>query len=384
MMDEICFSYTIISFNEKRTIKRCLTAIQENLNINDEVLVIDTGSNDGTVEIIETNFPKVRLVHHNWNNDFADARNFAMSVAKKDWIFFVDCDEVIPKNSGRLIRNHIKKLKKITNRPFVLITKIVNSNSYIDSNSGRILPNNSGFRFFGLVHEFPIYDNNIQCTNYDLIMVKDVLIYHDGYEPAIMKAKNKFERNSNLEKKMLKILPNNIRYNYLYYRDSIDLISDKEYIEGMKRTFEMNTKDKFAIFAAFDLITFYIKEKKFEKADEYIEKVSQSVEEPKYNIMKWQLVYLSSVCEFNKLLIKEDKIVKTLLSVMNNHKSELNEVYLNEANYVDLTGLILLSMGNIKEALKMEERLKKSNYEGQLSPKLIKLEKSLKEYFYEK
>lgn len=383
-MNNMSFSYTVISFNEERTIKRCLTAIQNNLNINDEVIVVDTGSHDKTLEIIKSNFPKVRLLHYNWIDDFADARNFAISVAKKDWIYFVDCDEVIPQNSSKLIQNHIKKIEKISNRPFVLAPKIINTNCYIDYNSGRIFPNNSCFKYFGFVHEYPIYNNNINCTNYDLIMIKDVVIHHDGYDSEVMKEKKKCERNSLLEKKMLRILPNNIRYNYLYYRDSIDLISNKEYIAGMKRTFEMDKKNKFAIFAAFDLIAFYIKKKKFQEADYLIEKVAESVEDPKFNVMKWQLVYLSSVCEYNKLLINGEKIVKTLLSVMNNHKSELDEVYLDGANYVDLAGLVLLSMGDIEKALKMNKKLRKNGYKGQLFEKIMKIEKNIREYSYEK
>ena len=211
-----------------------------------------------------------------------------------------------------------------------------------------------------------------------------MIFYHDGYELEIMLSKNKLQRNSKLDKKMLNIFPNNIRCNYLYYRDAKTLIDKKEYVEGMKKTFLMDTNNKFSIFAAFDLISFYVEEKDFDKADKIIDKVSTAIEKPEFRILKWQLVYLSSICEFNKLLVKEGDILKTLLAVKYNNKTELDEIYFNEANYNDLIGLIFLSLGNVKEAVAIDKSLKKYNYNGQLSKKIKKFRKSFEGGYHEK
>lgn len=81
------FSVIIICKNEERVIKRCIESIQKNLKNNDEIIVVDTGSTDNTIKIISS-IENVKLFNYEWKDDFADARNFGISKAKKDWIFY--------------------------------------------------------------------------------------------------------------------------------------------------------------------------------------------------------------------------------------------------------------------------------------------------------
>ncbi len=90
------FSVIIICKNEERVIKRCIESIQKNLKNNDEIIVVDTGSTDNTIKIISS-IENVKLFNYEWKDDFADARNFGISKAKKDWIFFIDSDEIMSK-----------------------------------------------------------------------------------------------------------------------------------------------------------------------------------------------------------------------------------------------------------------------------------------------
>jgi len=79
-------SATIITFNEERNIARAI----ESLRCCDEIVVIDSGSNDRTVELA-TNLG-ARVIDHAWAG-YASQKNFASDSAANDWILSIDADE---------------------------------------------------------------------------------------------------------------------------------------------------------------------------------------------------------------------------------------------------------------------------------------------------
>lgn len=376
-MKKISMSYAVICLNEERTIVRCLKAIKSNMGENDEIIVVDTGSTDNTIPLISSKFPTVKLYNFKWNNSFASARNYCIEAAKKDWIFFVDADETLYKKSGLKVKNNILRVSKIAPKPFVMVPKIINKNGSIVYNAGRIIPNNSRFRFYGAIHEYPIIDSNKDGTGYDTIRLNDVMVYHDGYDFEVMKSKHKSLRNSELDKIMLKKMPNSIRYNFLYFRDAKSIIGDKKYVEGMTQTFLMDKRNKFSQEAGLSLLLYYVNEKNFVMADKYIEKLAELINEPNSAISKWELIYLASVNELNKLNSKEFSLLKTLIAVRNNHSEEINEYFREGFNYDELIGLILLSLGQIKEANELSQYLNKNGFKNQLTSRINKFKEIL-------
>ncbi len=83
-------SVCIIAKNEESVIGTCLSSVEF---LADEIIVVDTGSSDRTVEIAGQYGAKI--IHHKWNDDFSDARNTAIANATCRWILTLDCDEVI-------------------------------------------------------------------------------------------------------------------------------------------------------------------------------------------------------------------------------------------------------------------------------------------------
>jgi len=79
-------SATIICMNEETHIKACL----ESVSWCDEIVVVDSGSTDKTVEIAKQFTPKV--IHHDWPG-FIEQVNFAMAQATGDWVLCIDADE---------------------------------------------------------------------------------------------------------------------------------------------------------------------------------------------------------------------------------------------------------------------------------------------------
>ena len=79
--------------NEEDVIGRCLECVKD---VVDEIIIVDTGSNDSTIEIVKKYTDQV--YHFNWVDDFSKARNYAFSRASKDYIMWLDADDVIFEN----------------------------------------------------------------------------------------------------------------------------------------------------------------------------------------------------------------------------------------------------------------------------------------------
>ena len=80
-------SACLITKNEAENILRCLESLRE---IADEVIVVDTGSKDNTKELALNHGAKV--YHFQWDNNFSNARNFALDQINSDWVIFLDAD----------------------------------------------------------------------------------------------------------------------------------------------------------------------------------------------------------------------------------------------------------------------------------------------------
>lgn len=83
----------IIVKNEEDSIATCLNSIT---GICDEIVVVDTGCSDRTMEIvrqINNVYGKIKAYNYEWCNDFSSARNFAMSKVESEYCFTTDADE---------------------------------------------------------------------------------------------------------------------------------------------------------------------------------------------------------------------------------------------------------------------------------------------------
>ena len=84
-------SLCIIARNEAENLPRCLEHIGSAV---DEILLLDTGSTDGTQETAERLGAVVYT--YQWNGDFSAARNYLMGKTRNDWILWIDGDEYYP------------------------------------------------------------------------------------------------------------------------------------------------------------------------------------------------------------------------------------------------------------------------------------------------
>ena len=92
-------SVCLIVKNEARHLDRCLTSVRE---FADEIIVVDTGSADATVDIARAH--GARVCHFEWQDDFSLAKNFSIEQATGDWILSLDGDESISPRDHDAIR----------------------------------------------------------------------------------------------------------------------------------------------------------------------------------------------------------------------------------------------------------------------------------------
>lgn len=175
-------SLCLIVKNEKANLSRCLTSAKPYV---DEIIVVDTGSIDGTPELAAEYGAKVS--YFEWCDDFAAARNYAISQASGDWILMPDADE-------ELIVESEDFLAQLTLQPDVLAYSValteVNAANLTPAYLIRILRNLPELKYVGRFHEQPIYQNqNINGNKTGIL--QGVKLLHYGYEKEQVTQKNK-------------------------------------------------------------------------------------------------------------------------------------------------------------------------------------------------
>lgn len=146
----VTVSLCMIVKNEEDVLARCLESVAD---LVDEIVIVDTGSTDQTREIAEQ-FTS-RVYNFDWIDDFAAARNYAFSLAEKDYCMWLDADDVILESD----RDAFQELKE-TMDPAVCVV-MAKYNTGFDENGDvtfsyfreRLIKNHMGMRWEGAVHE---------------------------------------------------------------------------------------------------------------------------------------------------------------------------------------------------------------------------------------
>jgi len=117
----------------------------------DEIVVVDTGSTDDTVDLAR-NFSSITKVYtdYTWNDDFAEARNHALSKCTGDWVLSIDGDETLEEGGVEKIRKIIENATPEQLHFSVLMT---HKGSRQKHDLPRLLKNDGVVKWFGAAHE---------------------------------------------------------------------------------------------------------------------------------------------------------------------------------------------------------------------------------------
>ncbi len=102
-------SIIIVSYNTCNVTRRCLESVLAQTRLPDyEVIVVDNGSADGSVEMVRTEFPRVRLLCNGYNAGFARAQNAGMLASRGRHILVLNSDTVFVGDTAGALLNYLR------------------------------------------------------------------------------------------------------------------------------------------------------------------------------------------------------------------------------------------------------------------------------------
>lgn len=147
----ISISLCMIVKNEEGTLGRCLACVQD---LVEEIIVVDTGSSDNTRGDAE--LYGARWFEYEWQDDFSSARNFAFSKATKEYILWLDADDVIDEPDRtrlRQIKNNLNPAVHYVSMPYQLAFD-GDGRPTFSVRRNRLVRRDCKFRWTGVVHEY--------------------------------------------------------------------------------------------------------------------------------------------------------------------------------------------------------------------------------------
>lgn len=238
--------------NEERFLEECISSVKNKV---DEVIIVDTGSEDRTVEIAKSAGAKV--YHYEWINDFSAARNFSLDKATSDYILVLDADEWIDESV-----DFQKEISKGKDYYSVRIKNYQEDGNAIFHKSIRFFKRSTGLRYFGKLHEHL----NIQDNRYlEKESESDILLHHYGYLQKVKNEKNKNERNFLIMQSELEENQNG----YTYMNMGLAYSSNNEYEKALDcfiKAYNLGKNNSYVFYILINMVKCLIKLEKYKEA----------------------------------------------------------------------------------------------------------------------
>lgn len=175
-------SACVIAKNEERNIARWLSCAKK---MADEIVVVDTGSEDRTVEIVRE--AGIEPLSFAWINDFAAAKNYAVDHATGDWIVFLDADEYFMDRHAPMVRQAVERVDqdpRVDRLACQLVNLDVEDNYRVLGSmlTSRIFRRQPSLRYIGKIHERLCASEQGKGA----VRVEGLVIYHTGYSKSAL------------------------------------------------------------------------------------------------------------------------------------------------------------------------------------------------------
>ncbi len=193
-------SVCLIAKNEEKFLGRCLASVR---SLAAQIIVVDTGSTDRTVEIAREHGAEVH--EFAWCDDFSAARNEALKYANGDWILMLDADEEFLAEHHRTLQQEMQSTGVMAFRlPIIDEGREQEGCSYVP----RLFRNAPALFFVGRVHEQVFSSVEVRCREWGLenCLGKAALLHH-GYVQEVVTNRDKIARNLRLLELAIQELP---------------------------------------------------------------------------------------------------------------------------------------------------------------------------------
>ena len=139
--------------NEEKNLPRSLSSV---INLVDEIVIVDTGSTDNSIEIAKSFGDKVKIFYHPWENDFSLHRNQTLDYATSNWCFIIDADEeVVIENGNNSLKEFLTVTAKGSDAAAVQLSDVQKGRVVMQFNTARFFRKGKA-RYEGIVHNQPI------------------------------------------------------------------------------------------------------------------------------------------------------------------------------------------------------------------------------------
>ncbi|MFN3199638.1 MAG: glycosyltransferase [Bradymonadia bacterium] len=178
-------SLAMIVRDEAETLPAALQSVQ---GVVDEIVVVDTGSTDDTVQIAEGFGAQV--VRQPWSDDFSAARNRALKHCTGRWILVLDADECLEVPNPSQLRGYLQQPQRKTTDTYLL--RILNQQrdgqAISSFHAPRLFARHPTLKYTGRIHERPSIEGG------RTIRLDGLQIVHTGYDPQVYRDRRKSER----------------------------------------------------------------------------------------------------------------------------------------------------------------------------------------------
>jgi len=190
----------LITKNEEQFLGPCLQSVH---GLAHQIVVVDTGSTDGTVEIAKKYQAEVH--HLDWNDDFSAARNEALKYATGDWVLSLDADEeLLPEHRQTILREMQVAGVMGYRLPIINQGREEEGRSFVP----RLFRNAPGLFYVGRVHEQVFSSIEVRCKEWGLQhILGSSVILHRGYAKELVESRGKVARNLRLLERAVEELP---------------------------------------------------------------------------------------------------------------------------------------------------------------------------------
>jgi glycosyltransferase involved in cell wall biosynthesis len=295
--------------NEERFLEDALLSAREWV---DEMVVVDTGSVDRTVEIAQDCGADVSFFP--WPNDFSKARNETIKRSRGDWIAILDADERYRGSFPHRVRDLLTPSKRWPYQGILL--NVVNqdltgqvTHSFFNP---RIFPRHPDVGYRGRIHNCFGSISRGEEQNFDFTQCNGLEIVHLGYDKAIYAERKKVERNLTLLEAAVREEPEVARYRFYLGREYLNL-------------------------------------GRYQEADQLFRSVIEQPDVDHLSYRESRITYLQSL---HKAKAPFEKRLAEIIEVLDELPEEIDAWYFLALTYRE-RGLVVESIGALEEGLKL-------------------------------
>jgi len=230
-------SVCMIVKNEEKNLAKTLPGLSRYA---DEVILVDTGSSDRTVELAEKYEAKV--YHFAWISDFAAARNESLKHAGGDWVLWVDADEYLSEDDLKTLRSALEASEAVAHELTLYESGYGKREKKFNYQRVKAFRNGKGYHFVRPINE-QLVDGKGQIAKGPAIPVS---IYHWGRDLQAEQMNEKRQRYLELYSRALEKDPNDAYFHFLLANVLRDLKRFEEAVTHYRRVVELS-KDSYVV-----------------------------------------------------------------------------------------------------------------------------------------